>query len=126
MTTLTEGQHTAEFIVSEASGKRSREVVSIGGSAAHPAGTLLHNSSGTYIPLAVTEDTPDTITDADAVLYAATDATGGAVDAVVIARDAEVNWAELVYPAAADTSDDSADLIADIKANLALAGIIVR
>lgn len=126
MTTLTEGQHTAEFIVSEASGKRSREVVSIGGSASHPAGTILHNSSGTYIPLAVTEDTTDTISDADAVLYAATDATGGAVDAVVIARDAEVNWAELVYPAAADTSSDSADLIADIKANLALAGIIVR
>lgn len=126
MTTLTEGQHTAEFIVSEASGKRSREVVSIGGSASHPAGTILHNSSGTYIPLVVTEDTTDTISDADAVLYAATDATDAAVDAVVIARDAEVNWAELVYPAAADTSTESADLIADIKANLALAGIIVR
>lgn len=128
MTVFTESTHTAGFIVSESNGTRSREVVSVGGSAAHPAGTVLHNDSGTYVPLAVdTGVSPPTISQADAILYAAVDATDGAVDAVVIARDAEVNWDHLVMPTdVIDAQANSADLYAAIKTNLANAGIIAR
>jgi hypothetical protein len=58
---------------------------------------------------------------AAAILYAKCDATAGDTAAAVIARDAEVNGAELVW---ADNSPSS-DVTAGI-ADLAAVGIIVR
>lgn len=126
MTVINEGRHAAEFIVSEANGYRSRATVTVGGSADLEAGTILHDNGTEYVPLSVTSGTPDTVTSADAVLYAGVDTTVGSVEAAIIARDAEVDWDALSYPDGVDSSSDSDALIQDIKDKLAAQGIIVR
>lgn len=90
MATLTEGRHTAEFIVSEANGDRSREVVTIAKSGKLEAGAVLGvvTSSGKYKAHAA--GAGNGTENAAAVLYAPTDATDADTKAVAIVRDAEV------------------------------------
>lgn len=113
MTTLTEGVHTGEFLLSEGNGSISREVVTIpSGQGKLPPGTLL-NASNEAVDH---EDAADAVK----ILYSAVDATSAAVKAVAIARDAEVFGEKLNFT---DYSGDEKLLAAQA---LAAAGIIVR
>lgn len=114
MATLTENPRTGGFLLSEDNGTRSRETVTLAaGNGELDAGTVLGvvTASGEYAPY------DDTATDgsevASAVLWASADTTA-AVDAAVIARDAEVIESELTGIDAAGVTD------------LASVGIIAR
>jgi hypothetical protein len=115
MTTLTEGKHAAEFLLSEASGERSREQVVLSSTAAAlVAGTVLGKvtASGEYVAYATgASDGSET---AVAILFDNAADLAADQKVLVIARDAEVIEAEL-------TSLDAAG-----KAELAAVGIIVR
>lgn len=126
MTAKTEGRHPGEFLLSEANGYRSRETVTIlggyGGSGIVPAGTVLGKitSGGKYQPSPATGSDGSQI--GIAVLMYPVDATEADVEAVVIARDAEVNGKVLSYAASVDDGSKKA-----AKATqLAAVGIIVR
>lgn len=121
MTTLTEGYHAGEFIVSEANGTRSREVVTIIEGQNLVAGAVLGQitTGGKYTEL--DPDAEDGSEVAAAVLYDAVDATDGDTDGVIIARDAEVNGAEITWPTGISGPETTA-----ATAELAAAGIIVR
>jgi head decoration protein D len=102
-----EEKWVADFLVSEANLYRSREVITIpeGADGLSP-GALLTMAGASA-----------TAANAEAVLMYPTDPTRGPVQAVVIARDAEVNDAYLLY----------GDLDrAAVNASLAKHGIIVR
>jgi hypothetical protein len=118
MTTLTEGRHAGEFILSEANGSRSRENVTVASGQDLAAGAVLGKitSGGKYA--AYDNGASDGTEVAAAILLDACDATGGDVAAAVIARDAEVNGECLGYLTGADEAAGIADLLA--------VGIIVR
>lgn len=119
MTILTEGVHTAEFLISEANGHRSREVVTIAMGEDLVAGTVLGKitANGQYV--AHDPDASDGSETAAGVLYAAVDATAAPAEAVAIVRDAEVRRSSLTC------ADDSAGEI-EAVAELAAIGIIAR
>lgn len=122
MTVLTEGNHRAEFLVSEANGTRSREIVTVISATALEPGTVLAlQDDSYYVPL--DEDaTSSDISVAVAVLYDAVDAdSSDGLPAVAIVRDAEVNGAELIWPTGISAGDKTTAI-----AQLAAAGIIVR
>jgi phosphoglycerate dehydrogenase-like enzyme len=121
MTTFTEVlPHAGGFLVSEAPGTRSREVAEIA------AGQTL--AAGTVVQLAdskLTAFTADTNT-AGSVITAAcgvviNDGVAGE-EVAYIARDAEVNLAELTYPDETTGGNEEANTIA----SLAALGIIAR
>lgn len=121
MVTFTEGVHSAEFIISEANGHRSRENGTVVTGQNLAAGTVvIDNGAGK-----LTAFTGDTVTDgslvdeAVGVIIAAADATSADVDVAYISRDAEVNSNLMTYPT--DTGDE-----ANMIASLALLGIVVR
>jgi hypothetical protein len=95
--TLTEGQHRGEFLVSEANGDRSRETVTVASGETLKPGHVLGQvtASGEYKKY--NPSNADGSETAVAVCYDHVDASGGAVDAPIVARDAEVNRAELVW-----------------------------
>lgn len=111
-TPKTEGGHTAEFVLSEAYGHRSRENATISASQSVQVGELLSESGGVYTP--TTGTSPKGI-----ALYAIDTATaGGSIS--IISRDAEVNGKLLV-----GLSTTTATRNSQIAA-LATRGIIVR
>ena len=112
MELYTNGVRNAEFLLSEANGQRSRELVIIpSGQGQLAAGTLLTASNTKAV---------DGV-DAVKVLYNAVDATSEAVKATAVARDAEVHGELLGWQA--DTTNDEKLLAAiDLEAS----GIIVR
>ena len=125
MPVLNETPYNGEFLVSEGNGTQSREVVTIlttgVGTNAVAVGTILGKitASGKYKAL-VTGAGDGSQTPA-AILYNATDAASADAPATVIVRSAEVNGAELIYPAGADAAAK-----ATINAALATLGILVR
>jgi len=123
MPALTEGRHTAEFILSEASGSRSRDNAKMASGAGKvSASTILGKitASGKFVPHAPAA--VDGSQTAVAILYASVDATAADAPCVVFARDGEVKGVELIYNAATDTAPE----IAAVHAALAANGIIVR
>lgn len=120
MATLTEGRHAGEFIVSEANGARSREAMTIDAGSLE-AGTVLGRvtATGKYVALAPGSEGGSEA--AAGILYAAVDATAADAEGVAIVRDAEVNGAELTWPAGISGSDKTAAVAA-----LAALGVIVR
>jgi hypothetical protein len=112
MELFTNGVRNAEFLLSEANGQRSRELIVIpSGQGKLPAGTLLTE---------LNEKAVDGL-DAVKVLYAAVDATDADVKATAVSLDAEVhgellNWED-------DTTADQKLLAAD---SLAGSGIVIR
>lgn len=118
MTTKTEGSHAGAFIISEANGHRSREVVTIEAGHILEAGAVLaKNALNTY-----EEYNNDGSNNAAAgILVYPVDSSDGTVQATVIVRDAEVNGPELVWADTEDTGDRDAAVV-DLKA----LGIIVR
>lgn len=116
MTTLTEGNHTGEFIVSEANGYRSRGEGTVASGNTLVAGAVVQLTGGEYVPLVAGG------TDPVAISYAAVDASAADADgAVVIARDAEVAADKLTYTGDVDTDPE----IAAVVVRLAAVGIKV-
>lgn len=123
MVTLTKGMRpTAHYLVSEASGFRSREVgVIASGSGKLDAGTVLGQVTATkkFKPLAPTANDGTQV--AAAVLYEGCDATSADVRRTYTARDSEVQAAVLVWPVGITDSQKTAAL-----ASLAALGIASR
>jgi hypothetical protein len=118
MTTFTEGNHDAEFIVSEANFHRSRDSGEVASGQNLAAGTVVQPDGGSrWIAYVGDEFTNGEEDEAIGILINATDATTGHQKAAIIARDAEVNINLLTYPAAKE-----AVMIASLKR----LGIIVR
>lgn len=113
MTTLTEGAYSAEFVLVEANGKRSRETIVVDG--AYGPGQVLGKLTAGGKYTAYDEGAADGSETAIAVLYAATAADND--EAVVLARDAEVNANKLVWGAADDVAGTT---------DLAAVGIVAR
>ncbi len=112
---LTEAQRTGAFILSEASGTRSREEVTVAAAAAAlVAGTVMGKitASGKYV--AYSNGAADGSEVAAGVLYAGVADSAADQKAVILARDAEVSGIRLI--------GSDAPGIADLKA----IGIIVR
>lgn len=121
MAILTEGKYAADFVVSEAAGSRSRDVITIAQSGALEPGAVLGKvtASGKFVALAPAAATGEEA--AAGLLRSGVDATVADISAVAILRDAEVNGAELVWPDGI-TAEQQAAAITE----LAALGIIVR
>lgn len=120
MATVTDTPRAGAFIVSEANGGRSREVVTVtatGGALA--AGTVLGKITATGKYVRHDDAASDGSETAAAILYAPI----GAVEAnvTVIARDTVVAGSYLTYEASATALE-----ITEANAELAAVGIIVR
>lgn len=113
---VTQAARTADFIVSEANGQRSRENAVIAATTdVLPAGQVLSlGVDGIYVAYDGAGDDPDAPLSADAVLYASAPISTAEQMVVVIARDAEVAAALLV------------GLDAGARASLAGRGVLVR
>jgi hypothetical protein len=123
MTVFTEGRNPGEFLLSEASGNRSRDVITVASGAGVIApGTVLGKltSGGKYTPSPATG--ADGSQTAVAVALYGCDATSADQKLVVVARDAEVNVNLLAYA----SSVDDATKKAAKASQLAAVGIIVR
>lgn len=102
MTTFTEGNHDAEFILSEANFHRSRDNAELASGQNLAAGTVVGWDGGQRL-IAWTGDefTNGEEDEVAGILIAATDAsTGGHAKVAIIARDAEVQLNFLTFPAA--------------------------
>lgn len=122
MTTLTEGMYPLEFVVSEASGTRSRETATLVSGQDLDAGTVLGviTASGKLTQF----DEDNTVAGSGTAKYILAypcDASDGDAECVIIARDAEVNGAELVWPSTIEAGEKTTAIT-----QLAAAGIIVR
>lgn len=123
MTVFNEGRYAGEFLLSEANGSLSREVVTVASGAGVIApGTVLGKltSGGKFVPSPATGS--DGSQTAVAVALYGCDATSADQKITVIARDAEVN-ANLISHA---SSVDDATKRAAKATQLAAVGIIVR
>jgi len=96
-TTLIEGPHAGEFILSEANGQLSREQVTIENGQDLLAGHVLGEvtSSGEFKEY--DPGNADGSETAVAVLYDDVDATGGAKSAAIVRRNAEVDGKRLTW-----------------------------
>ncbi len=117
-TVFTEVAHTAEFILSEAAGQRSRENGTVVSGQDLKAGTVVEEDVNGK--LTIFEGTTDSGAGLDpqaiGILIGAVDASAGDVDAAYIARDAEVNVNLITHNGA----------LAETTASLLLLGIITR
>lgn len=121
MTVLTMGRQTGEFLVSEANGRLSREVVTVAAGADLVPGTVLGQvtASGDYVALDTAATDGSEV--AAAVLYDHAYAAEAPVEVAVIARLAEVRGSDLEWPDGI-TEGDKAAAVAELAAN----NIIVR
>jgi hypothetical protein len=117
MTVLTETIHQGEFLISEATGLRSRDVktVTVSGATAWLSGTVLGKITATGKFVKYDEaGADDGRRVAAGVLWNELDPVAGDIDATVIVRDAEVNEAKLT------------GIDANGKADLLALGIVCR
>lgn len=129
MTTLTEGKHAGEFIVSEANNTRSRATGTVKSGENLVAGQVVElDGDGKLVALAGDLDTAgDLVVAAAGIMFdnvdaSATGANADVAGAVYIARDAEVNGGELTYPTESTAGGEEAAT----NSSLADLGIIVR
>ena len=113
----TEGRHSAEFIVSEASHYRSRDVVTVEEGADLDPATVVATATGSTVRALALDglDIPY------GVLMHPARAADGPARVTALVRDCEVSAASLAWPAGATDAQK-----ADIIAGLADRGIIVR
>ena len=116
MTVLTQGVQPLEFLISEASGKRSRDqaTVTVAGSIALPSGTVLGKVTATGKLVKYADGNADGSQTAVGILGTPLAGVNGDYQALVFTRDCEVFGSML---AGADANG-----IADLKA----LGVIVR
>jgi hypothetical protein len=126
MAALTEGRHPGEFILSEASGSRSRDSITIKtGAGVVKAGTVVGKitADGKYWPSHDGIDTGEEGAEtAVAVTIYEVDATDADQAVAAITRDAEVNGKVLEYASTVTTDPEKAAKHAELSA----VGIIVR
>lgn len=120
MAVFNEGRHTAEFLVSEANGHRSREAATVAAGAAPGlvAGTVLGVLSAGGNHVALDPGKLDGSQTAAAILF---EGAVGTVQRTVIRRDAEINGEHLVWPIGINSGQKSTAI-----GQLAALGIIVR
>jgi hypothetical protein len=121
MTTLTETGHAGGFLLSEANGSRSRDVVTIVSGQNLKAGAVLGKISASGKYKAYDNGAGDGSQAAAAILFDDVDASGGDKTATAIVRDAEVNKNELVYAVGQDQTSKDASVV-----DFAALGILVR
>jgi hypothetical protein len=115
METKVEGPRVAEFILSEASGMRSRENGVVKEGENLTAGTVVQFDGDKLVAFTATTDTNDDLSPGPAgVLIYPVDATDADVAASYIARDAEVKLPYLVYPAETTNGNEEALTIAGL------------
>ncbi len=132
MAILTESVHTGEFLVSEANNTLSREQVKLGPSQELLSGTVLgqitghditmphlNGEIGTYVPLSLVGMNGVQI--AAGILYNNTTTGNDGGEAVIIARNAEVDQHLLIWP-----SEITEEKQEDAINKLAELGIILR
>lgn len=109
---VTEGVHPAEFILSEANGYRSREMVELAEGEDLEAGTVLGQvtASGEYVQWNPDADPEDGSETAVAILYGHAHNPDSEQRVAIVARDAEVDGAKLIWPEGADVEAGIADL----------------
>lgn len=97
MTTLTQGIQIGEWLISEAEGSRSRDVVTVtvAGAVALPSGTVLGKITATGKYVKRNGAAVDGSETAKAILYNALPGTNGDYQATVFNTDAEVTGALL-------------------------------
>lgn len=123
MTVFNEGRHPGEFLLTEASGNRSRENITIAAGAGVIApGTVLGKvtASGKYIASAI--GASDGSQAASAIALYGCDATSADQSIAAIARDAEVKKDVLTYHADRDQPAEKSAANTELGA----LGIIVR
>ena len=114
MTTYTEPGRALDFLMSESSGTRSRNAVTLAaGSGTLLAGTVLGQLANNKYAAFDNDDSSDGPSVASAILCYDTDITADAA-ATVIDRDAEVDGSLLVWSSANDAGDKTAG-IADLE-----------
>lgn len=121
MTTLTETNHAAEYLVSEASGTRSREAVTVISGQDLAAGTVLGKITASGKHTLHNNAASDGSENAVAVLYADVDASAADTVGTITARDAEVDGELLTWKSGISAANKTAAIAA-----LAALGIIVR
>jgi len=127
MTVFTEARHTAEFILSEANGSRSRENGIVKSGEILAAGQLVQLDTGKLVAFdGATDSAGDLLVEATGIVLGPIDAsaTGTNADTPVayLARDAEVNDNLLTFPEETSGGNEHANAVA----SLALLGILVR
>ena len=126
MATKTEPLHTGGFIVSEANGFRSREVATVVSGQNLVVGEVVQLDSNGKLTAAdgiPNSDDSELDTPVVGIMYAAIDASAADVaNAVYIARDAEVNDADITYPDETSPGTEKDQTVT----SLALLGIIAR
>ncbi|WP_334130172.1 head decoration protein [Sneathiella sp.] len=122
MANLEMGPRESEFLISEASGYRSREQITLAsGAGALETGTVLAVVTATGKYVALDQDGEDGSEVAAGVLYRDADATSADARSLAIVRDAEVNAINLIWPDDIDAGE-KVTAIGELEA----AGIIVR
>ena len=118
MTILSEPKHPESSLVSEASGSRSREIITVNAGEDLEANTVLGRITvgGNYV--AYDETAGDGSETAAAILAAPIDATAGDTRGTAFVRDCEHNRSRLSWKAGVDEAAGEADLLG--------AGIILR
>lgn len=120
MATLTEAKYPGEFIATEAFGKRSRDNATLITGQNLGVGRVLGKITASGKLTAVAPGASDGSEVAAAVLFKACDATSADATCVVMARDCELNRAEMDF-GALDAGQQTTAI-----AQLALQHIIVR
>lgn len=102
MTELTQAKRDADFIISEAQGKRSRETITIAsGNGVIAPGTVLGlKGDGEYAPSTIAVGTGEET--AVAINIYGGDTTSASITVAAITDDAEVNVNQLIYAADVD------------------------
>lgn len=119
-TPLNESWHDYGFIVSLPNGHRAVDQGVATGAVIIPAGTVVaKNAAGKFVPLAL--GASDGTQNAAGIIGMTTDTTTVDKKAPFVVRDAEVNAAELIWPAGITGAQTTAALAA-----LAALGIIAR
>lgn len=124
MPVITEGRHSAEFLLSEAEGNRSRDTIKLlAGSGEVKVGTVLGKvtASGKFKPHDPAGNDGSQIP-AAINLYPLAVPADADLPASAITRDAEVKGACLTYNAATDTQPEKDA----VNIGLAALGIIIR
>jgi hypothetical protein len=98
MPSFTEGKWPLEFLVSEASGTRSRDTETLISGQDLDAGTVLGKITASGKLTQFNQDGADGSENAMGILVNPCDASAADAECVIIARDAEVNGAELIWP----------------------------
>lgn len=124
MTTLTEGTHAGEFIVSEANVgstgvSRSRDAVIVTSGQVLVAGAVVATVAGKIVEYNNAGAAGAEI--ATGILFDAVDATGADADGVALVRDCEYNLAEIVWEAGQDQAAQDAGVV-----DLLALGVIAR